>query len=85
MSWVRGIPVDEAYEMMTTARRCSPKIQAIRSATADLLLGIGPVPATITISKPGAATKFQVGLVESISLTRALTWPVPIPCVGGWS
>ena len=39
---------------------CSPKIQAIRSATADLLLGIGPVPATIAISKPGTATSFQV-------------------------
>lgn len=22
MAWIRGIPVDEAYEMMTTVRRC---------------------------------------------------------------
>ncbi|GAX75733.1 hypothetical protein CEUSTIGMA_g3176.t1 [Chlamydomonas eustigma] len=60
MAWIRGIPVDTAYEMMTTVRRCSPKIQAIRSATADLLLGTGPVAASIAVHRPGTATSIQV-------------------------
>jgi hypothetical protein len=60
MAWIRGIPVDTAYEMMTTVRRCSPKIQAIRSATADLLLGTGPVTASIAVYRPGTANSIQV-------------------------
>lgn len=60
MAWIRGVPIDEAMEKLTSIRRCSPKIEAIRSATADLLLGIGPVPATIGLYRFGTADKVQV-------------------------
>lgn len=53
MSWIRGIQLDQAYQHLTTIRRCGPKIEAIRSATADLLLGMGPVMSTIGVHKPG--------------------------------
>ncbi len=49
MAWVRGIPVDEAYEQMTTVRRCSPKIQAIRYRP---LMQKGGGHSTLKITKP---------------------------------
>jgi hypothetical protein len=30
MSWIRGIQLDQAYQQLTTIRRCGPKIEAIR-------------------------------------------------------
>eukprot|EP00850_Spirogloea_muscicola_P008930 SM000049S16701 [mRNA] locus=s49:99105:102551:- [translate_table: standard] len=39
MTWLRGYDLLEAYADLQKVRRCSPKVEAIRSATVDLLTG----------------------------------------------
>ena len=41
-------------------RRCSPRIESIRAATADLLTGSGPIPVTISLWRRGTAQSVQV-------------------------
>lgn len=60
MNWIRGMQLDEAYSLLTGLRRCSPKIEAIRGATSDLLLGTEPIEATIAVYRSGTASKIQV-------------------------
>jgi len=60
MMWVRGMQLDEAWTTLTTTRRCGPKIEAIRSATADLLLGTEPITTTIAVHRFGDAKRIQV-------------------------
>ena len=60
MFWLRGFQLDAAYELLRSQRMCSPRIEAIRSATIDLLLGGEPVPVTIGVRKTGTATDFKV-------------------------
>lgn len=53
------LQVDEAYELLRSKRMCSPRIEAIRSATIDLLLGGDPVPVTIAVTKTGTASDIK--------------------------
>ncbi|CAN6487154.1 unnamed protein product [Victoria cruziana] len=39
MYWVLGYQLDDAYELLQSKRPCFPKLDAIRSATADILVG----------------------------------------------
>lgn len=48
MNWLRGWQLDEAFGKLTGERRCSPRIEAIRAATADLLLNVSPLEVTIS-------------------------------------
>lgn len=40
MYWVLGYKLSEAYEFLLSKRACCPKLEAIRSATADILTGL---------------------------------------------
>jgi hypothetical protein len=60
MYWLRGWQLPEAYEALTTKRRCSPRVEAIRAATADLLTDSRPCQLTVGIRRRGTASKFQV-------------------------
>lgn len=60
MWWIKGIPLDDAYELLTGIRPCKPKADAIREAAIDLLYGKGPVPVTITVVKRGTAGKVEI-------------------------
>ncbi|GLI59461.1 hypothetical protein VaNZ11_001341 [Volvox africanus] len=60
MFWLRGYQLDAAYELLRGKRMCSPRIEAIRSATVDLLIGTEPVLATIGVSRTGTATDFKI-------------------------
>ena len=73
MWWIKGIPLDDAYELLTGIRPCKPKADAIREAAVDLLYGKGPVPVTITITRRGIASKIEiagldVGWGQSVAL-----------------
>jgi hypothetical protein len=60
MYWLRGWDLNEALETLTGKRRCSPRIESIRAATADLLTGTGPLPTTIAVRRRGTAETIQV-------------------------
>ncbi|KAG2440133.1 hypothetical protein HXX76_004246 [Chlamydomonas incerta] len=60
MFWLRGHQLDAAYELLRGKRMCSPRIEAIRSATVDLLVGSAPVPVTIAVFRTGTATDFKI-------------------------
>ncbi|XP_071721824.1 phosphoglucan phosphatase DSP4, amyloplastic [Rutidosis leptorrhynchoides] len=40
MYWVQGYKLSEAHKLLTSKRPCFPKIDAIKSATADILTGL---------------------------------------------
>mmetsp|Transcript_2128 Transcript_2128/g.3418 ORF Transcript_2128/g.3418 Transcript_2128/m.3418 type:complete len:176 (-) Transcript_2128:222-749(-) len=60
MNWIRHIPLDEAFKLLTSLRRCGPKVEAIRSALCDLLLGNAPVESSITVTREGTAQRVQI-------------------------
>jgi hypothetical protein len=61
MYWLRGWQLDEAYDALTGKRRCSPRVEAIRAATADMLTDSRPCQLTVGIRRRGTAQTFQVG------------------------
>lgn len=74
MWWYKGMPLSDAYEVLTSIRPCKPRVDAIREATVDLLYsGIGPVPTTIRLLRRGTAQSvavagLDVGWGQSIPL-----------------
>jgi hypothetical protein len=60
MYWLRGWDLQAAYDHLTSTRACSPRVEAVRAATADLLTGSGPVPVTISLARRGTAKVVQV-------------------------
>ncbi|GFR41929.1 hypothetical protein Agub_g2722 [Astrephomene gubernaculifera] len=60
MFWLRGFQLDAGYELLRGKRLCSPRIEAIRSATVDLLVGSEPVSATIAVYRTGTATDWKI-------------------------
>lgn len=76
MWWYKGIPLKEAYDILTTIRPCKPKIEAIREAAVDLLYSReDPVPTTIRLLRRGTAQKvavagLDVGWGQSIPLSQ---------------
>ncbi|KAK1261213.1 hypothetical protein QJS04_geneDACA002163 [Acorus gramineus] len=41
MFWVQGYKLSEAYNLLQSKRPCFPKMEAIKSATADIVTGLG--------------------------------------------
>ncbi|KAI8476474.1 MAG: phosphatases II [Monoraphidium minutum] len=60
MHWLRGWDLQEAYDHLTGTRSCSPRVESIRAATADLLTGSQPLPTTISLYRRGTAKSVQV-------------------------
>lgn len=93
MYWLRGWKLQEAYDKLTGARRCSPRVEAIRAATGDLLTDSTPVELTIGLRRRGTGKQFQVcgrlacdrGLVASddrkhyASTFRVISVLLPVP------
>ncbi|XP_019196890.1 PREDICTED: phosphoglucan phosphatase DSP4, amyloplastic-like isoform X2 [Ipomoea nil] len=48
MFWVQGYRLSEAYNLLMSRRSCFPKLDAIKSATADILTGLKKSPITLT-------------------------------------
>ncbi|CAH9097571.1 unnamed protein product [Cuscuta epithymum] len=47
MFWVLGYGFNEAYNLLKSKRSCCPKLDAIKSATADILTGLRKNPITL--------------------------------------
>lgn len=60
MWWVKQVPLDEAYSLLTGLRPCFPKVEAIRAATVDLLYGSGLTPVTLAVRRRGFAQDISV-------------------------
>jgi hypothetical protein len=60
MAWLRGWDVDDAYAHLRARRACSPKVEAVRSATADLLLGCDPIDVTVSLPRRGTVSDARV-------------------------
>jgi hypothetical protein len=78
MYWLRGWQLPEAYETLTTKRRCSPRVEAIRAATADLLTDSRPCQLTVGIRRRGTAQTFQVGSKRHIIESHITCWQTPV-------
>ncbi len=76
MHWLRGWDLDEAHASLTSVRRCSPRIEAIRAATADLLTGCEPLPATVSLPSRSIHKTLQVSVDRSWAQARTvcLVW-----------
>ncbi|KAM3282916.1 phosphoglucan phosphatase DSP4, amyloplastic [Capsicum chacoense] len=48
MFWVQGYKLGEAFDLLMSKRSCFPKLDAIKSATADILTGLKKMPVTLT-------------------------------------
>lgn len=48
MFWVQGYKLDEALKLLLSKRSCFPKVDAIKSATADILTGLKKKHVTLT-------------------------------------
>ncbi|XP_057424985.1 phosphoglucan phosphatase DSP4, amyloplastic isoform X2 [Lotus japonicus] len=48
MFWVLGYKLDEANRLLQSKRSCFPKLDAIKSATADILTGLSKKPVTLS-------------------------------------
>jgi hypothetical protein len=60
MYWLRGWQLPAAVEKMTSTRACSPRVEAIRAATADLLTDSKPVDYPIACRRRETAKQIQV-------------------------
>lgn len=67
MYWLRGWQLPEALEALTSKRRCSPRVEAIRAATADLLTDSKPCQLTVGIRRRGTAQTFQVRMHTDVT------------------
>ncbi|CAA3010173.1 phosphoglucan phosphatase DSP4, amyloplastic [Olea europaea subsp. europaea] len=48
MFWVQGYKLSEAHNLLMSKRSCFPKLDAIKSATVDILTGLNKKPVTLT-------------------------------------
>ncbi|XP_009796924.1 phosphoglucan phosphatase DSP4, amyloplastic isoform X1 [Nicotiana tabacum] len=62
MFWVQGYKLSEAFNLLMSKRSCFPKLDAIKSATADILTGLKRKPATLTWSGDDCSTVEISGL-----------------------
>jgi hypothetical protein len=60
MFWLRGWQLPAAWEALTSVRACSPRIEAIRAATADLLTDSKALDVTVSMRRRGTAQQVQV-------------------------
>ncbi|KAM6584323.1 hypothetical protein CsatB_011325 [Cannabis sativa] len=62
MFWVQGYKLDEAVKLLLSKRPCFPKVDAIKSATADILTGLKKKPVTLTWKDNNCSTVEVSGL-----------------------
>jgi hypothetical protein len=60
MFWMRGWQLPAALDQLKSVRACSPRIEAIRAATADMLTAGKPLDVTIGLRRRGTASRVQV-------------------------
>jgi hypothetical protein len=60
VSWLRNYQLADAWEKLRSIRRCSPRLESIRAATCDLLLGSGAIDVTVSLRRRGTAQHVQV-------------------------
>ncbi|XP_061998374.1 phosphoglucan phosphatase DSP4, amyloplastic isoform X1 [Rosa rugosa] len=48
MFWVQGYKLEDAVKLLLSKRSCCPKLEAIKTATADILTGVTKKPVTLT-------------------------------------
>ncbi|GMH10223.1 hypothetical protein Nepgr_012064 [Nepenthes gracilis] len=62
MFWIQGYKLDEAHRLLQSKRSCFPKLDAIKSATADILAGLTKKPVTLKWSGDSSSTVEISGL-----------------------
>ncbi|KAL0401675.1 UNVERIFIED_CONTAM: Phosphoglucan phosphatase DSP4, amyloplastic [Sesamum latifolium] len=62
MFWVQGYKLSEAHKLLMSKRSCFPKLDAIKSATADILTGLKKKPVTFKWRGDGCSTVEISGL-----------------------
>ncbi|XP_020222556.1 phosphoglucan phosphatase DSP4, amyloplastic [Cajanus cajan] len=62
MFWVLGYKLNEAHTLLQSKRSCFPKLDAIKSATADILTGLSKKPVTLAWEDSNCSTVEISGL-----------------------
>ncbi|KAI3751686.1 hypothetical protein L2E82_22777 [Cichorium intybus] len=62
MFWVQGYQLNDAVTFLLSKRSCFPKVDAIKSATADILTGLKKKPVTLTWKADESSTVEISGL-----------------------
>ncbi|KAJ4837139.1 Phosphoglucan phosphatase dsp4, amyloplastic [Turnera subulata] len=62
MYWVQGYKLSEAHDLLLSKRSCFPKLEAIKSASADILTGLKKKPVILTWKDPNCTTVEISGL-----------------------
>ncbi|XP_021890581.1 phosphoglucan phosphatase DSP4, amyloplastic isoform X1 [Carica papaya] len=62
MFWVQGYALNEAYSLLLSKRSCFPKLDAIKSATADILTGLKKKIVTLAWKNGNCSTVEVSGL-----------------------
>ncbi|KAK7343930.1 hypothetical protein VNO77_13062 [Canavalia gladiata] len=62
MFWVLGYKFNEAHRLLQSKRTCCPKLDAIKSATADILTGFSKKPITLSWEDSNCSTVEISGL-----------------------
>lgn len=62
MFWVQGYKLNEANTLLLSKRSCFPKLDAIKSATADILTGLSKKPVTLSWGHRNCSTVEISGL-----------------------
>eukprot|EP00887_Chlorella_sp_A99_P006117 scaffold22.g6117.t1 len=60
MWWYKGYSLEDAFELLTGLRPCSPKTAAIRAAAADVLFGAMHTRVTLAVHRRGLAQEILV-------------------------
>ena len=60
MWWFKGIPLDEAYDHLTSLRPCKPRVESIKEAALDLLFNNEPIEVKISLKRRDSATDVRV-------------------------
>ncbi|GAB2276837.1 Phosphoglucan phosphatase DSP4, chloroplastic [Dionaea muscipula] len=55
MFWVQGYKLSEAHRLLLSKRSCCPKLDAIKSATADILTGLNKKPVVLKWAGPSSS------------------------------
>jgi protein-tyrosine phosphatase len=73
MFWVQGYKLSEAHNLLMSKRPCFPKVEAIKTATADILTGLRKELVTLTWGGKNCSTVeisgLDIGWGERIPLT----------------
>ncbi|XP_047337227.1 phosphoglucan phosphatase DSP4, amyloplastic isoform X2 [Impatiens glandulifera] len=62
MFWIQGYKLSEAHSLLLSKRSCFPKLDSIKSATADILTGLKKQVVTLTWQGKGCSTVEIAGL-----------------------